>query len=146
MNDIIIREMTAVDIGAVCDIEKSSFKTPWSEGAVCDEINKSYSRYFTALCGDEIVGFAGVWCIQETAELVRIAVAPEFLRRGIGGMLISEVFAHAKNSGCERIMLEVRKNNAPAVNLYKKHKFREITVRKGYYDGEDALIMEAATE
>ena len=41
------------------------------------------------------------------------------------------------------MMLEVRKSNIPAQKLYKKFGFNEISIRKGYYNGEDAVIMEA---
>ena len=40
-------------------------------------------------------------------------------------------------------MLEVRNSNIPAQKLYEKHGFKQITIRKNYYDNsEDALIYE----
>ena len=40
------------------------------------------------------------------------------------------------------ITLEVRKDNIPAINLYKKHGFFEKAIRKGYYKGTDGILME----
>jgi ribosomal-protein-alanine N-acetyltransferase len=40
-------------------------------------------------------------------------------------------------------MLEVRKGNTAAVNLYQKQGFSISAVRRGFYsDGEDAYFME----
>ena len=40
------------------------------------------------------------------------------------------------------IILEVRKSNFPAINLYLKFGFSELGIREKYYnDGEDAIIM-----
>ena len=40
------------------------------------------------------------------------------------------------------IILEVRKSNFSAINLYLKFGFSELGIReKYYYDGEDAIVM-----
>ena len=41
-----------------------------------------------------------------------------------------------------RIMLEVNENNNPAIKLYTKLGFKEISYRERYYDEDTALIME----
>lgn len=43
---------------------------------------------------------------------------------------------------CLKIFLEVSKENEVAYNLYKKCGYNIVTVRKGYYNGVDAYIME----
>ena len=115
-----IREMTAVDIPSAREIDINSFSHPWSEQFFVDELKKDYSRYFVMETDGEILGYVGIWCIYETAELIRIATAPKHLRKGI------------------------RASNIGARKLYKKYGFNEISVRKGYYNGEDAIIMEVA--
>ena len=42
----------------------------------------------------------------------------------------------------KNITLEVRKDNIPAINLYKKFNFQEKAIRKGYYQGTDGILME----
>ena len=136
-----IREMTAADIEAVCGIEKSAFGDPWDSRTVAGELSKDYARYLIAERGGSVAGYAGLWCLHETAELVRIAA--EKKRQGIGGALTAAVIDAAKEAGCERIMLEVRADNIPARELYKKYGFNEISIRRGYYgSGVDAVIME----
>ena len=46
------------------------------------------------------------------------------------------------SNGNKSITLEVNKNNIPALNLYKKFEFKEVAIRKGYYQGIDGILME----
>lgn len=140
---MIIRRMNEADIGAVVGVDSAAFSDAWKETAFNDEIKKDYSYYFICERDGKIAGYAGIWCIYETAELIRIATAPKFQRRGVANMLMQEILNCAKDCGCERMMLEVRRSNIPAQALYRKFGFDEISVRKGYYNGEDAIIMEA---
>ena len=141
---MIIREMTREDIDAVVGVDNAAFSDAWKETTFCEEAEKDYSHYFVCETDDEIIGYAGIWCIYETAELIRIATVPEFRKRGIAKELMQKVLECAEIYGCERMMLEVRRSNIPAQELYKKFGFNEISIRKGYYNGEDALILEKA--
>lgn len=141
-----VREMTIEDISAAVRVDCEAFSKAWSEKNFREEIEKDYSHYFLAESGGDIVGYCGIWCIYETAELIRIGVLPSCRRQGIAAELLAAALGRAKISGCERMMLEVRRSNNAARSLYEKYGFREISVRKGYYDGEDAIIMEVTNE
>lgn len=138
-----IRKMVWEDIPNVIVADEKSFAKTWNEGMFADEIKKDYANYFVAEENGEIAGYGGIWSIYETAELMRIAVIPEFRGRGIAKKIMEAMIGCAKERGCERMMLEVRKSNISAQELYRKFGFCEINIRKGYYDGEDAVIMEA---
>lgn len=140
---MIIREMTEADISAVMDVDMLAFTKPWKEESFLEELGKDYSDYFVLEESGVIAGYGGIWSIYETAELMRIAVAPNYRGKGYGDALAIKLLESAKARGCERMMLEVRESNSSARGLYKKHGFKEHTIRKGYYDGEDAVIMEA---
>lgn len=130
-----IREMTAADISAALDTDRAAFKNTWSAAEFEAELDKDYSVYL--ICDN---GYGGIWCIYETAELIRIAAREK--RRGTGAALMTALIKAAAERGCERMLLEVRESNLPARTLYEKFGFKEISVRRGYYDGEDAIIME----
>ena len=130
-----IRKMIAADIPAALDTDRAAFERPWDEAELAAELQKDYARYF--ICDN---GYGGIWCIYETAELIRIAAREP--RRGTGTALMDALLGAARDAGCERMLLEVRESNAPARALYKKFGFKEISVRRGYYEGEDAGIME----
>ena len=89
-------------------------------------------------------GYGGIWCIDETAELIRIAARKP--RRGTGVALLELLIKAAAERGCERMTLEVRESNLPARALYERFGFEEIAVRPGYYVNEDAIIMERSLD
>jgi ribosomal-protein-alanine N-acetyltransferase len=76
-------------------------------------------------------------------ELENVAVLPDFRRRGVGLGLLSVLLAQAHAAGGERILLEVRASNLPAIHLYTMSGFRTSGVRRDYYRNpvEDALVL-----
>ena len=138
-----IKRMTAADLALIAGIDKAAFGKPWKEQDFKDELEKDYAYYFTADAGGKTVGYGGIWCVYETAELIRIAVEPSARGCGTAGRIMEHILDFAAGKGCEKMMLEVRESNEAARGLYKKYGFSEISVRKDYYDGdENAIIMQ----
>ena len=90
-----------------------------------------------------VVGFAVLRHVGDDGELLQIAVDKSVRGRGIGDMLMISVLDHVVECALDSLFLEVRKSNAAAVGLYKKHGFESVRVRKDYYHDpvEDALVM-----
>ncbi|MBQ3435402.1 MAG: GNAT family N-acetyltransferase [Bacilli bacterium] len=61
----------------------------------------------------------------------------ESKRKGVGSILMEELLKEKLP-----ITLEVSKENERALTLYKKYGFKEVALRKGYYDGVDGILME----
>jgi ribosomal-protein-alanine acetyltransferase len=76
-------------------------------------------------------------------ELENIAVLPGFRRQGIGRALLSALLDEARALQAERILLEVRASNRPAIRLYNSKGFQLLARRGGYYRNpdEDALVL-----
>ena len=56
--------------------------------------------------------------------------------------MLEELIKIAKEKKLKDITLEVNVNNIPAINLYKKYNFKEVGIRKKYYNNsDDAIIM-----
>ncbi len=72
-------------------------------------------------------------------ELLNLAVAPSFRRRGVGAELVRSLIAAALNC----IFLEVRESNRGARAFYKSLGFQEVGLRPGYYSCplESAIVM-----
>lgn len=84
--------------------------------------------------------FAIFQLISGEAELYYIAIKKEFRRKHLADELLNYFI---KNFDVDIIFLEVRASNAPAISFYRKNGFKEIGIRKKYYqNGEDAIIME----
>lgn len=144
MSKIIIRDMREDDIDEVLNIEKKSFKTPWSRDAFKKEVNENkLARYIVASIDGKVIGYGGIWLIVDEGHITNIAVHPSFRGLGIGKLLVEGLIEVCKNRGISRMTLEVRKSNKIAQSLYKKYGFRECGIRPGYYTDtkEDAIIM-----
>lgn len=94
-------------------------------------------------CGAEIIasenGFI-VWrCAANECEIITIGVHPDFRGTGIADALLQLM---EKEQVGKKIFLEVAENNTPAKKLYERNGYKQIAIRRGYYDGIDALIME----
>ena len=55
--------------------------------------------------------------------------------------MIEKLIDMAKERKLSDITLEVNINNLPAINLYKKYQFKEVGLRKKYYNNEDNAIL-----
>lgn len=82
--------------------------------------------------------------VLDEEELLLIAVAPDCRCRGIGAILIDQLFAAARTRGITRIYLEMRRGN-PALSLYQRHGFEPIGERPNYYRMANGERIDAIT-
>lgn len=125
-------------------IEKSCFKDEaWSETAIKDALDNPNYVLVACYYNSCIIGYINASFVLDEAELNRIAVLKEYCRKGIGGMLVDELFYILKSKKVSQISLEVRCSNKPAISLYKAKKFKQYATRKMYYNNpsEDAILM-----
>ena len=90
------------------------------------------------------VGFSLFRTVAGEAELLLLAVAPAFQRRGIARRLLDEFMDRAQASGAGRVHLEVRDGN-PAVGMYRAAGFEAAGRRRHYYRGSDGKKFDALT-
>lgn len=100
------------------------------------------SHYIVAKQNKEIVGFAGIVKIIDEINIMNIVVKKDKRKLKIGSKLLEEIFKIAKQVNAKVITLEVNKNNIPAIKLYQKYGFKQIGLRKKYYNNtDDALLL-----
>ncbi len=158
-----IRPLTIDDLDDILLIESASFACPWIREMFEAELDRGdISRCFIAGLPHplkkrdkrssgtgsdpdetvEITGYLMSWLVADELYISNLAVSTARRRSGIADSLIGHALQDARAHGASWCQLEVRVTNTPARNLYEKHGFREIGVRKGYYqDGEDAVVM-----
>ena len=134
------------DLDAVLDLERRCFVLPWSE----EQLRNAFElETFTAfgLFGpaglDDLIAYVSFYHVPPEMEILNMAVRPDCQRLGHGFRLMALLLEKGRRMGLNRAFLEVRASNVPAINLYEKHGFAGIGLRKGYYadNGEDALLM-----
>ncbi|GAB3752038.1 ribosomal protein S18-alanine N-acetyltransferase [Yimella radicis] len=147
---MITREMHWSDIPDLTRIDRELFgHEAWSETTWWSELaGRPQRRYLIAQDDEGVVGYAGVDCAGDVADVMTIAVRPRGRRSGLSQELLDWMRAEAVSSGAEALMLEVRADNVAARKLYDRNGFEQINVRRGYYqpDGVDAIIMRALLE
>ena len=85
----------------------------------------------------EIKGFLHYEILSNETNIINIAIKKKYRRHHIADKLLNDMFLTNKFN----TFLEVSEDNYAAISLYKKHGFIEIGVRKGYYNGVDAITM-----
>lgn len=141
-----IREATAEDGPAIAALEKEAFASDaWSDALLRDGLSGSVpgALYLVAgTDGDRLVGYAAASLFADVSELQRIAVASEHRRTGVASALLERVEHEARRRYAERLLLEVREDNAAACAFYAARGFVEIDRRRAYYsDGTTAVVL-----
>ncbi len=131
-------------VDKVHEIEKISYKVPWSKFGFYAEIRNPFSLSYVLFLDDKIVGYIVLWDYGKSLHIANITVHPDYRRMGLGRFMIRFAKQKAKERGIRFLTLEVRKSNLPARRLYESEGFVEIGLLRGYYPGdfEDAIIYQ----
>lgn len=138
-----VREWKYEDILSISELEKQCFGSEsWSFSTLASCFENPAFYALAAEEGGEIIGYGGITVAADTSDLENILVTEEYRRSGVGGKILGGLLAHAKIQGAEKVFLEVRVSNAPAMQMYLKNGFVGVYARTRYYsDGEDCLVM-----
>ena len=141
-----IRHATLDDLDALVRIEDSCFET--------DRLSRRNFRYLLikghaeTLVEEEDGVVRGYTMLLfndgiSLARLYSLAVDRQYQRMGVAGRLVEASEVSARQHDCVSLRLEVRKDNIPSINLFKRHGYREFGVHADYYeDHMDALRFE----
>lgn len=141
MKNILIEPFTLSDLETISSELEIEFDDFWNYNILKENLENPSSIYLCCKSDSEIVGFAGISIILDTAELNNIVIKKSQRGKGLSSLLLEELIKIAKSRGCKRINLEVAKSNEIAINLYKKFGFKQVGLRPGYYNGIDALLF-----
>ena len=137
------RRSIPADATGIARLEEEIFSDAWSYRDIQDLICTEGAMCFSAVDEGEVVAYVIGRLIAPEGEIYRVAVKPERRKRGIGYRLLDYAVKTSRGKGLERLFLEVRSHNIPAINLYKAYGFAEIGIRKNYYKDpkDDAIVM-----
>jgi ribosomal-protein-alanine N-acetyltransferase len=131
---VIISQMTDDDLAQAVAIEKLSFNAPKDEAVFRHDENK----YLVAKNDTQVLGYIGTERIAGETHIINMAVHPDHRNKGIGKQLLGKALRDD-----EVAFLEVRVSNLAAQKIYEHFGFKNIGLRKKYYqdNDEDAFIM-----
>jgi [ribosomal protein S18]-alanine N-acetyltransferase len=139
-----VRPMLPSDLEAVAGIERSAYGYPWSPGIFRDCLLAGY--YCLVLeVGGTVTGYGIMSVASSEAHLLNLCVHPESQGMGYGRRLLNALLMKAEEAKAEKVFLEVRPSNRPALKLYRSAGFQQVGIRPAYYQArrgrEDAVIL-----
>ena len=146
--NIVIKKAGLEQLSHIVSIENASFSVPWSENSLKTEMEDENSHFTVAQVDGVTAGFLILHTFADEGEIYNVAVKQQLRGNGIGDALLTEALKYAAGSRILKVFLEVRESNTPARKLYEKHGFKNLSIRKGYYDKpiEDCINMEWSAE
>ena len=110
-----------------------------------DLSNNPFSHYLLYLDNNKIVGYINYYLMYEKLEIANFNVLEDYQNNHIGTKLLEYLIKEYENK-VSNITLEVKDNNKKAIYLYEKMGFKHASIRKGYYNGIDGILMERKME
>ena len=139
---MIIERWQKPDNEEIAEIEKECFRTPWTVQMLDDCFARSDFFGVKSVADGVIIGYVGAILCDREAEILNLAVKNQYRKKGVGLSLMQNLLQVLKDNAAEKVFLEVRKSNLPAIFLYEKLGFIKVGERKKYYENtEDALIL-----
>ena len=137
------RRSIPADATGIAALEEEIFSDAWSYRDIQDLICTEGGMCFSAIEDGKVIAYVIGRLIVPEGEIYRVAVAPHKRQRGIGYRLLDYAVKTSKGQGLDRLFLEVRSKNIPAIRLYTAYGFKEIGTRKNYYKDpqDDAIVM-----
>ena len=140
--DIKVEKMTISDLKNIKNILQTEFDDFWNYNILKEELECLNSKYIIAKTNDgEIIGFAGIKVLIDTADIMNIVVKKSWRNQGVGNLLLNILISLCKDLNLLSLSLEVNEDNLPAIHLYEKFGFKNIGVRKNYYQDKNGIVM-----
>jgi [ribosomal protein S18]-alanine N-acetyltransferase len=139
-----LQHLTADWLDRVVALDRICLGQLWSAAQYQREFESPNSDILILIDVDAqaILAYGCVWAIVDEAHITILAVHPDYRHQGFGQLLLWGLLRSAVDRELARATLEVRVDNAAALQLYEKFGFKVAGRRKKYYDNiDDALIL-----
>ncbi|MEP3562897.1 MAG: GNAT family N-acetyltransferase/peptidase C39 family protein [Marinobacter sp.] len=143
MQDLLLRQAVSGDLKNLVELEIQCF--------IDDRISRRSFRRFlevprdrliVAELGSDLVGYCLVLMTAATrlARIYSIAVSPNVRGKGVGEQLIKAAEKEASDADRIVMRLEVREDNAGAINLYRRLGYRQFGTYRDYYEDHGTAL------
>ena len=126
------------DYFKILQIEQNLFKNTMIKKELNNFFRQSSFRIWK-IEEDKITGYISFYQVMDEVEIIKIGIIKSYQRNGYGSFLIKEL----KKLNMKKIFLEVSTENVKAVNFYLKNGFKEIGLRKRYYQSKNGIKVDA---
>lgn len=136
-----IMTMTLSDLEEIKPILQKDFDDFWNYEIFKGELVNNNSSYLVLRYDNEIVCFGGLKKMLDTSDIMNIVTKKTHRNMGFARLILNELINIAKEENLKSITLEVNENNKPAIHLYETFNFKQVGLRKKYYNGTDNAIL-----
>ena len=106
------------------------------------DLERPYSNYCALWEGERLIACASSWNLLQELEVTQVLVHPRYQGQGWGKFIFAKLLESGIQGGVERATLAVRRDNEPALKVYRRFGFTQVGIRPKYYQGRyDALLM-----
>ncbi len=141
----VVDRMRGEDVDPVVAIDRATpGSSAWEASQVRDELARSWAHLWVIRTDarSEPLAFLATWLVQDELTILNIATRVDMRRRGLARLLLHQALGFAREHAVRILLLEVRRSNAAAIELYRKLGFAAMGLRVRYYgDQEDAVEM-----
>jgi [ribosomal protein S18]-alanine N-acetyltransferase len=123
------------DASMIAALHGASFRRGWSEQEVEGLLLDRHVVAHRAMMGANMAGFIMSRLIEDEAEILSVAVARRQRARGLARKLLGLHLRRLAGLGARAVFLEVDEHNDPAIRLYHRAGFHEVSRRANYYSG-----------
>jgi [ribosomal protein S18]-alanine N-acetyltransferase len=128
-------EASARDASAIAALHSESFRRGWSEQEVEGLLIDRHVVAHRALMGTKLTGFIMSRLVEDEAEILSVAVADRQRGRGLARQLLNLHLRRLAGLSARAVFLEVDEHNDPALQLYHRAGFSQVSRRPNYYPG-----------
>lgn len=132
----------AGDVESLVSIDSAS-PQPWTAKAFAAELDRKPPTLYVLSTAGRALAFVAIRIHPPDLDIVNLAVALPWRRRGVGRTLLQKLLDYADSLGIESVFLEVRESNLEALALYRSAGFEETQRRSLFYRNppEDAILL-----
>ena len=129
----VLSEAQPRDAAAMAALHAASFRRGWSDDEFRSMLADKAVLAHRAVLGRRLVGFIITRIAGDESEILSVAVAASAQGRGLAGRLLHLHLRRLAGLGARTVFLEVGENNTPALRLYSRAGFEQVSRRQGYY-------------
>ena len=137
-----IKSLSKQSVSQILELYDGNFSDGWSQNMLNSGFDGGRLFAFGVFNEQQLVGVITFSLGVDDADIEGVVVDKNYRGKGLAQSLIESAHSFIKEKGIQKVLLEVRQTNTPAINLYQKVGYKQISVRKNYYsDGENALVL-----
>jgi [ribosomal protein S18]-alanine N-acetyltransferase len=131
------------DAAAIAALHAASFQRGWSEQEFERLLSDRSVLAHRATLTRALIGFILSRMAAGEAEILSVAISSARRGRGFARAMLDLHLRRLAGLGIRAVFLEVGKDNAPALRLYRRAGFHEVGQRPAYYQAGRAAAVTA---